>query len=294
MKGNLEVDIPRAVSEFESLINKIYPKKFFYKLLLRGKGLEFEGYRKFSPDEDAQLIDWRASVRANSLIAKQYVEERDIKTFFLIDVSDNMIFGSQKRLKCEYAAELSAAFTKILLNGGDKVGFILFNHEFVKISLPENGTNTFDIFCNEISNGENYGGYCSIKKVLNELLEILTPSISFLILVSDFIQVDGSCKDLFEKVGSIVETIAIIIKDPLDESMPDINKELIIESPTTGEKLIINPSLARKSYENYSQIQEILLYKIFEEANIDFLKLMTFEEFSPALASFLKNRAERR
>jgi len=294
MKENLNVDIPGASAEFESLINKVYPKRFFYKLLLRGKGLEFDGYRKFSSDEDSQLIDWKASVRANTLIAKQYIEERDIKTFFLVDVSDNMVFGSQKKLKCEYAAELSAALARTLLNGGDQVGFILFNHKFIKITLPQRSSNTFDIFSNELSSSENYGGYCDIRKVLEELLDILNPSISFLVLVSDFVQIDASCKEFLERIGSIVETIAIIIKDPLDELLPDLNKELIIENPATGEKLIVNPSLAKKSYELYSQQQELLLNDIFEDANIDFLKLMTSEEFPPPLVLFLKNRAERR
>ncbi|MFA5258750.1 MAG: DUF58 domain-containing protein [Candidatus Pacearchaeota archaeon] len=294
MKENLNVDIPSAAAEFESLINKVYPKRFFYKLLLRGKGLEFDGYRQFSSDEDSQLIDWKASVRANSLVAKQYIEERDIKTFFLVDVSDNMIFGSQKKLKCEYAAELSAAFARTLLNGGDRVGFILFNHQFIKITLPERGSNTFDIFSNELSNAENYGGYCDIKAILEELLDVLNPSISFLVLVSDFVQVNATCKELLERIGSVVETIAIIVKDPLDELLPDLNKELIIENPNTGEKLIVNPSLAKKSYEFYTQQQESALKDIFEDSNIDCLKLMTSEDFSPPLVLFLKNRAERR
>jgi hypothetical protein len=174
------------------------------------------------------------------------------------------------------------------------VGFILFNHKFIKITLPQRSSNTFDIFSNELSSSENYGGYCDIRKVLEELLDILNPSISFLVLVSDFVQIDASCKEFLERIGSIVETIAIIIKDPLDELLPDLNKELIIENPATGEKLIVNPSLAKKSYELYSQQQELLLNDIFEDANIDFLKLMTSEEFPPPLVLFLKNRAERR
>jgi uncharacterized protein (DUF58 family) len=294
MKGRLEIDIPKAVVEFKSLIDKVYPKKVFYRLLSRGKGLEFEGYRNFSSDEDAQLIDWKASVRSNSLLAKQYVEEKNIKTLFLIDVSANMIFGSQKKLKCEYAAELSAAFARILLNGSDKVGFILFSNKFVKVNLPEGGENVFDIFSNELSSAENYGGYCNTKKVLADLLDILNPSISLLILISDFVQVDESCRDILEKIGAVVETIAIIIKDPLDKSMPDLDKEVIVENPNTGEKLIVNPRLAKNSYADYSEKQDSLLKNIFEGANIDFLELMTFEDFSSPLASFLKNRAERR
>ncbi len=93
MEKKLNLNIPENIAEFEALINKNLPKKLFYKLILRGRGLDFDGYRDYGPDEDASSIDWKASVRSNKLLAKQYIEERDLKIMVVIDVGDNMVFG---------------------------------------------------------------------------------------------------------------------------------------------------------------------------------------------------------
>ena len=61
MAGKLNLDIPASVSEFEAVMNKVLPKRVLYKMLLRGKGLEFDGYRNYSPEDDASVIDWKAN-----------------------------------------------------------------------------------------------------------------------------------------------------------------------------------------------------------------------------------------
>ena len=75
-KEKLNVDIPRAISDFEAAAKEFELKEKIYKIIFRGKGLDFDRYRDYAPDEDATSIDWKASKRANKLIAKQYIEER--------------------------------------------------------------------------------------------------------------------------------------------------------------------------------------------------------------------------
>lgn len=294
MERKLNLDIPRNIVEFEALIDKILPKKIFYRLLLRGKGLEFDGYRNFGQDEDASSIDWKASVRSNTLLAKQYIEERDIKIMFIIDIGENMIFGSEEKLKCEYCAEMVAALANVMLSSGDKVGFIFFNNKITKIRMPEGGGKQFNIFVYEISNAENYGGYSDINEVLGSIIQRLNPSISLMILISDFIKVNEGSRKNFQELAHICETIAMMIKDPLDKTLPEINKEIVIENPNTGERMIVNPKIAKKSYERNAAEQTALVKDIFQDSNIDFLELETDRPFPMDLALFLKRRIERR
>ena len=83
-QSRLDVDIPSSITEFKSIMKEFRLKKDFYKILFRGKGLEFESFRDFSPDDDASDIDWKTSSRARKLVVKQYREERDLKIFFLV------------------------------------------------------------------------------------------------------------------------------------------------------------------------------------------------------------------
>lgn len=291
----LNLDIFESVYKFESLMERILPKRIFYKLLLRGKGLEFDSYRNFYPDDDYASIDWKASKRANTLLVKQYIEERDIKVLFLIDISDNMIFGSQEKLKCEYCAELIAAIGYVITNTtSDQIGCIFFDNDITHTIPLAPGKKQFETLEHEISNPDMYGGVSNMKEFLDKVMERLDPTLSLIFIVSDFIKVDENCSDKFEDLGALFETIAIMVRDPLDRTLPDINKEVVIEDPVTKERMVVNPKIAKKIYEENAMKQENMVKKMLEVANIDCLSLGTEEDFSPKLALFLKNRAERR
>lgn len=289
--GKFNVDIAEKVAEFRSLIRKISTKEILFKILLRSRGLEFEGYRDFSLDEDASAIDWKASNRANKLLAKGYVEERDINVMFLVDVSDNMIFGSQEKLKCEFCAELVCALSDILINSGDKIGFILFSNEIIKINYPKGGKKQFDILIYEILNTDNYGGNYNSLDIFKKTNELLNSSIDLIILISDFLNINKEVDKKLKELRSLSEVIAISIKDPLDMTLPDINKEIFIENPRTGGKILMNPRVAKRTYEKNSLKQRQLTKNLFKNSDIDFLEISTEKDFYPDVANFLIQRS---
>jgi len=294
MADKLNVDVAGSISAFESVISKLFPKKVFYKLLLRGRGLEFDGYRNYSQDDDANEIDWKATLRSNIPMVKQYIEERDIKVMFAIDVSESMVFGGEEKLKCEYAAELSIALASLIIDSGDNFGFVFFNKDIHDVILPAKGKKQFDLFCYEILNEENYGGPSDFNNVLDKLNEIPNKTIDMLIIISDFIGVNEGHRKKFEEIGNFHETIGIMIRDPLDITLPEINKEVLIEDIKSGQKLVVNPSIAKNLYERNSKRQIGLVEDILKISNIDFLQVRTNELFFVKLADFLKNRTERR
>ncbi len=294
MEKRLNLDIVGNISEFELLIKEFLIRRIIYKTIFRGKGLEFEGYRDFAYDDDAADIDWKASTRANKLLIKQYTEERDLKIMFLVDISDNMLFGSTKKLKCEYAAELSATLAHLILNSNDKIGYVLFNDKAIKIILPEKGTKQFNMFVEDLSNPSVYGGISNIKKILEFLLDYLDNSINSVIIISDFIGVNKDISKTLNLFSSKFETIAIMVKDPLDKTMPKIKGEVVIEDPVTKEQIIVDPSVIGEIYEKNALEQEKIVKKIFFECGIEFLDLTTDKHFPFYLAEFLKERVEKR
>lgn len=285
----LNLDIAGAVSELEMLMQKVLPKNIMYQILL-GKGLEFDGFREFTQQDDASNIDWKASVRAKETLVRKYIEERDLKFVFIVDVSDNMVFGSTEKLKCEYCAELSAALSHLILGSGDRVGFVLFSDKIVKIRPPELGTRQFEIFVNHLSDPLVYGGRSNLNDVLDVLTQTLERDTSMIFLISDFVRLGENQQRNLEILSGLYETVAIIVRDPLDNSLPDINKEVVIQSSETGEKLLINPSVAKRVYETNAFNQLSSVKKIFKDFNIDFLEISTDKPFSVEFATFLKER----
>jgi uncharacterized protein (DUF58 family) len=294
MKKELNLDIADAITEFEEYMKSIQLEKFMYKLIFRGKGLEFEGFRKYTQDDDSSNIDWKASVKANQLLVKQYIEERDLKIMFLIDVSDGMLFGSTEKLKCEYSAELTAALAHFMLGYGDNIGYVFFSDKIGPQDMPKKGRKHFDTLIGELSNVENYGGAPDLKNKLKFFLEFLTPTIDTVFIISDFINIDESSKSHLSFLGSKFETMAIMIKDPLDKKMPKVKGEIVIEDPNSQKQLIIDPSIVRKTYERNAKEHEDMVKRMLRDATIEYLDLTTDKDFAPNLAEFLKQRVEKR
>lgn len=294
MEKRLNVDVAKAVTEFEAYMKEFAIRRILYRIIFRGKGLEFDSYRNFSPDDDANEIDWKASARANNLLVKQYIEERDLKIMFIIDVSDNMLFGSTEKLKCEYVAELSAALAHLILDYNDNIGFVFFSDKIKKIVTPKKGTKQFNMFVDDLSNPEEYGGTSEIKKSLESLLDSLDSSINAVFIISDFIRINKSIQTTLNLFRHKFETVAIMIRDPLDKKLPETNDEVVVEDPVTKKQLIINPSIVRGGYEKNALEQENKVKEIFREANIDLLNLTTDQIFAPSLAEFLRERIEKK
>jgi uncharacterized protein (DUF58 family) len=290
-KSKLNVNVPKAITEFEEAAKSFELKEKIYRVIFRGKGLEFDKFRDYSPDEDASNIDWRASLRANKLTARQYIEERDLKIVFVVDVGENMLFGSTDKLKCEYAAELVSALSYMILHSSDNMGYVLYSDRINKYAPPRKGDKQFNIFIDELSNPDNYGGGSRLSVALDFLLNYLK-NIDSIILVSDFLGVKSEEHKKLHLISNKYETIGIMVKDILDISLPDINREIVIEDPNSGEQVLINPSKIKEIYERMAYEKEIRVKDTFKKSNIDLLELTTDKKFAYPLAGFLRKRVK--
>ena len=46
---SLNVDIPGAIAKFDNILKEFKLKQDIFKIMFQGKGLEFDGYRDFTP-----------------------------------------------------------------------------------------------------------------------------------------------------------------------------------------------------------------------------------------------------
>jgi len=292
MRNRLNIDIGRSVSELEEVAKSIIMRNKIYKILFSGKGPIFEGFRDYSKCDDASDIDWKASVRSNKFLVRQYKEEREIRFVFVIDVSDNMIFGSSNKLKCEYAAEVVAAIANLILKVGDKAGILLYSEKVKLFVPPSSQRGQFGYIADAISNPNNYGGRPHLLSVLNFIVDNLENNVDSIIFVSDFTKISKEEASLLNIISGTYETMAFIIKDKLDKTLPDINHEVVIEDPLTSRQMTINPGIARKKYEKYAAEQERFVKSIFIRAHADSLVLNTHEPFVYSLMQFFKERSK--
>ncbi len=292
MEKKLNSDIAGSIALFQSIMKSFEVRTKVYRTMLKGRGLEFDGYRDYAPDDDASVIDWKASMRVNKILAKQYTEERNLKIVFLIDVGERMVSGSTDKLKCEYVSEVVAALTNLILMSKDKVGYILFGDSVNEFIQPQLGKRHFIQFMNVLTNASTYGGMSDLGNALDFVMKYVDKSVASVVIVSDFIGMDDEIKDKLAVVANSFETMALIIRDPLDRALPDVHGEVILEDPATKERILINPRLAKYNYEKVVEEQEMFIRNTFFELGVDALLLSTDRPFVSSLATFIKQRAK--
>ena len=269
-------------------------KSIFYKRIFGGKGLEFDSYRDYSNNDDSSMIDWKATMKNNSEpLVRQYIEERDLSIFFLIDVGDNMVLGSGEKLKNEVVAEITSSLVHLVLGAGDKAGFALYSNKTRVIKRPVAGINQFYSFVKEITNVKNYGG----KSDLVQALEFVRPylrDVSAVFIISDFLRIDDKCFSELKKFMIQKETIGIMVRDINDNQISDISNEIVVEDIDTGEQMLINPSLIKREYEKNALEQKQKVFDTFKKTGSDLIELHTNMDFIAPLVNFLKKRVKRK
>lgn len=291
-RRKFKIDIGKAAVKLDVATKQSLTTKALgtYRSVFKGRGLEFADYRVYTPGEDASLIDWKASARSTDILIKQYVEERNLNVFFLVDVSESMIFGSTDKLKNEYAAELTAALAHSVLESGDNVGFALFNDAIEKKSQPLGGPQQYYLLTKALVNPEYYGGRYNLAGAIDFLINFLKET-SIVIIISDFLGLKGNWEDKLKVLASKTDVIAMAIRDPRDMRLPSNIGQVVVEDPYTGVQNLIDPDKIKSLYSRVALKQLSAIKKTFLKNNCDFVDFYTDQPYVRRLISFFKVRS---
>ncbi len=112
-----------------------------YRTLLRGDGTDFLDLRAYQWGDDVRHIDWNATARMDQLLVRDFMEDRELTAWLVIDRSRSMTFGPAGRTKEHVLCELAAVFGQLLVRNGNRVGAIIFDGERHWVLPPRQGRN---------------------------------------------------------------------------------------------------------------------------------------------------------
>jgi len=290
----LKIDLRRGIKQLEVITKGLVTTKMVgqYKSVFKGKGLEFADFREYAFGDDASTIDWKASLRANRTLIKEYLEERNVEVFFLVDTSASMVFGSTEKLKNEYVAELVASLSYVMLQAGDSVGIALFNERVVAKLPPAHGKNQFYIISKSLVNPGYYGHGFNLEIALKFIISYLKER-AVVIILSDFVRPKGDWQRYLKICSKKFDVILIMVRDPRDRALPDESRQVILQDPYSHKQLVIIPSEIKHSFESYIMQQEKELKEQFQKAKCDLVCLSTDQPFAPPIIEFFMKRRMR-
>ncbi|MBR9702508.1 DUF58 domain-containing protein [Candidatus Woesearchaeota archaeon] len=258
--------------------------------MMKGRGMEFAGFRQYTFGDDASRIDWGATLRSKETLIREFEEFKNVTVFMLLDVSETMLFSSVGKLKAEYGAELLFNFSAAILDNGDSVGFAMFNDDVVAKIQPGMGKDVLYRMANELQKPKNYGGGFSLKPAIR-LLENFLHARALVILISDFIGMEKGWERYIKMIGQKHDLIAITLRDPRDREMPALPAQVLVEDPLTHEKLYIDAKQYRKLYNESVKKEEIYLKSVFEKAKAGNIFMTTDSDTMVPLLSYFRKRS---
>jgi uncharacterized protein (DUF58 family) len=268
-----------------------------YRSLFYGNGVDFADLREYQPGDDIRYIDWNVTARMNTPYVRQYVQEREIAAWFLLDLTPSMDFGTvqTQRLKRTVLIDFVATLARLLTRHGNRVGAIFFGNRIERTIPPR-------------------GGRIQVLRLINDLLKQpslprapftnLTPLLqgalygikrrSLVFIVSDFISAPGWERPL-KLLTRRHEVLAIRLWDPREVDIPDVGP-IIMEDAETGEQLYVDTHDARfrRRFQEAARRREAVLDQAFKRAGVDALSLSTKEDLVHAIVRFAMLRRQRR
>ncbi len=292
MEANkLHKGIKKEVKEYLIMINRdvkrlvdLFKLILKYKIVLRGKGIEFSDIRKYLPTDDASLIDWKVSARMSTsgkldrLYVKVFEEEQDLEVIIAVDSSATMDFGTQEILKREYATLLAGSIAIAALESGYRVSLLMFNDD-IKYIPPENSSIQTVRILSELLLKENWKGSKNFKKMLNFIMKVSYQR-SILIIISDFIYAGDDWDDTLKSAAFKFDgLLGIMVRDLRDTYLPRDVGYLRVQNPIDGSITEVNIDKIKEKYEKLAKQQEKKYEKLFIESNAGFIKFYTNEDY---------------
>jgi len=275
---NLEIKTKNIVEGMESGA---------YRSRFRGGGIEFSEVREYAAGDDARRIDWNVSARYNDLFVKEFVEEKELNIYVIMDISASNDFGFVKSKK-ELGTEVAASLMFSALKNNDRVGMGLFTNSLEKFIPAKKGKKHMMEILKELLDYKTKSNETDIFKSLSELQKYLKRR-SVIFIISDFIS------DSFEKPLKYLrlkhQVVLVNISDIRETEIPDIGN-VYLEDAESGEQILVNTS-DKKFQEEYSHLikktRKENEYQI-KKMGIDYLNLSNEESFDITFNRYIRNK----
>jgi uncharacterized protein (DUF58 family) len=282
-----------------------------YRTVLRGAGVDLADLREYQHHDDVRHIDWNVTARLQQPYVRQFIEDRDLTAWFLLDCSGSIDFGSNDVTKLALSTGFVATLARVITRHGNRVGAVLYGRKVDGV-LPPGATRTHvlrllqhmrrprpadkPLTARELKAAKRAGLPPREGTRLGDLLKAADGIVrrrSLVFVVSDFISEPGWA----EALGRLTrrhEVVAVRVVDPAEMALPDVGL-VTVEDAETGEQLFIDASdpAFRARYAAEAERQEAELIAQLGKSGADILELATDEDLLEVLLRFVDLRRQR-
>jgi uncharacterized protein (DUF58 family) len=267
-----------------------------YRTVFRGAGIDFAELRSYTPEDDVRHIDWNVTARLDEPFVRRYIEDRDLTAWLVLDRSASMRFGPETHGKDSVLTELAVCLARLLTQGGNRVGAILYDNAVQQVIPPGTGRTHVLRVTHELikpAPASRRGRTTDLSAMLT-LAAATARRRSLIFVISDFIG-DPTWERPLTRLALRHEVVGIRIVDPLELELPDLGL-IMVEDAETGEQLLVDSSdpIFRERLRGEVAGREDAVASSMTHAGVVCHRIFTDQDLAAALVEMVRQTKRRR
>jgi uncharacterized protein (DUF58 family) len=276
-----------------------------YRTLFRGSGVDLADLREYQLHDDVRHIDWNVTARLQTPYVRQFLEDRDLTAWFLLDLSGSVDFGSGDVTKLAVSSGFVATLARVITRHGNRVGAMLYGQRVDTVLPPRTSRGHVLELLQRMRAPRPAAKLAKPAKgkaagpagtSLGELLQLADGVIkrrSLVFVVSDFISAPG-WQQALSRLARRHEVVAVRLWDPMEMALPDVGL-VTVEDAETGEQLFIDAAdpAFRERYARIAEEQEAELMEGLARSGADVVELATDDDLLQSLLRLSDLRRQR-
>ena len=261
-----------------------------YRSVFKGRGMDFDEIRSYHPGDEVRTIDWNVTARTGRPYVKQYVEERELVVWLIVDASASCRVVAPGRTKWDTLHELGTLLTLSAIHNHDRVGMILWSDRVEQILPPRKGRQHAMRLLTDLLSVQPRSRGSDPTAALDAVLHMCQRRVLVLML-SDFLFDINR-----EQLGPMAfrhDLIGIAVNHPSEIEPPACGLAAVRDCET-GEAVVADFGRAgREICRQTFHTRRARLREEFAAVRADLLELDTRSDCADALAGFFHHRLRR-
>lgn len=210
-----------------------------YVSAFKGRGMEFDEVREYTPGDEVRLIDWNVTARLGAPHVKVLREERELTVMIVCDVSASQSFQGFHRAKREVAAEMAAVIAFLAARSQDRVGLVLASDKVEQCTPPRKGRGHVWRLIREVLTHVPVGTGTDLDSALR-FVDRVQKRRALIFVVSDFLG-DSVMSSALGQLARRHDVVAVRMVDPLEQLVPGTSPGIVrLRDAETGQEMIVD------------------------------------------------------
>jgi uncharacterized protein (DUF58 family) len=190
-----------------------------HRSVYTGTGLRLHHHEEYRPGDERRRIDWKASRKDRTLLARRFETEKQLQVLAVCDVSTSMLFG-QSVPKHRVALDCAGVLGLATLQQGDAFGLLAFANTPIAYFPPRQQRNAVLHALESLWSYDPAAAATTTTQALPVLQYLPTHRPLLVCVLSDFCAPDW--QPALDILSATHDTLAVLIADDAECALPTV------------------------------------------------------------------------